>query len=271
MANEMRIGVVGCAGRMGQMLLQQVTATEGCVIVGATEQPGSPALGKDAGAIAGIDALGVAVTDDAAAMIAGVDAVIDFTAPAATVEHARLAAQADAVLIAGTTGLDAGQEEAVARAARHVPVVRAPNFSIGVTVLMALTEQVARTLGPEYDIEIVEMHHRHKVDAPSGTAIGLGEAAALGRGVNLADVRKAVRDGHTGARPSGEIGFATLRGGDVVGDHSVIFAGEGERVELVHKAASRQVFAAGAVRAALWARNQPSGLYNMRQVLGLED
>jgi len=271
MADDMKIGVVGCTGRMGQMLLHRIMATDGCVVAGATEQPGSPAIGKDAGALAGLGALGVTVSDDAAAMIAGVDAVIDFTVPAATVEHARLAAQADAVLVAGTTGLDPGQEDAVARAARHVPVVRAPNMSIGVTVLMALTEQVARILGPEYDIEVVEMHHRHKVDAPSGTAIGLGEAAALGRGVDLAAVRQAVRDGHTGARPVGEIGFATLRGGDVVGDHTVVFAGEGERVELTHKAASRQVFAAGAVRAALWARGQPSGLYNMRQVLGLED
>lgn len=271
MADDMRIGVVGCAGRMGRMLLRQITATEGCVVAGATERPGSSAVGQDAGAVARIGTLGVAVTDDAAAMIAGVNAVIDFTVPEATAEHARLAAQADAVLVAGTTGLDAGQEEAVVRAARHVPVVRAPNMSIGVTVLMALTEQVARILGPEYDIEILEMHHRHKVDAPSGTAIGLGEAAALGRGVDLAEVRQAVRDGHTGPRPAGQIGFATLRGGDVVGDHTVVFAGEGERIELTHKAASRQIFAAGAVRAALWARGQPSGLYNMRQVLGLED
>ena len=271
MADDMKIGVVGCAGRMGQMLLRQITATDGCVVAGATERAGSPAVGKDAGVVAGMAPLGVSVSDDAAAMIAGVEAVIDFTAPEATVAHAKLAAQADAALVAGTTGLDAGQEEAVARAARHVPVVRAPNFSIGVTVLMALTEQVARILGPEYDIEIVEMHHRHKVDAPSGTAIGLGEAAALGRGVDLAAVRQAVRDGHTGPRPAGQIGFATLRGGDVVGDHTVIFAGEGERVELAHKAASRQIFAAGAVRAALWARGRPSGLYGMRQVLGLED
>jgi 4-hydroxy-tetrahydrodipicolinate reductase len=271
MADDMKIGVVGCTGRMGQMLLRQITVTDGCVVAGATEQPGSAVIGKDAGVVAGMEALGVAVTDDPAAMIAGVDAVIDFTVPAATVEHARLAAQADAALVAGTTGLDAGQEDAVTRAARHVPVVRAPNMSIGVTVLMALTEQVARILGPEYDIEIVEMHHRHKVDAPSGTAIGLGEAAAVGRGVDLAAVRQAVRDGHTGPRPAGQIGFATLRGGDVVGDHTVVFAGEGERVELTHKAASRQVFAAGAVRAALWTRGQPSGLYDMRRVLGLED
>jgi 4-hydroxy-tetrahydrodipicolinate reductase len=268
MSDDLKIGIVGAAGRMGQMLVRQVTATAGCRVVGATEGPGSPALGKDAGTLAGVGDLGVAITEDPAAMIANVDVVIDFTVPAATAEHARLAAQAEAALIAGTTGLNAAQEEAVRLAARHVPVVRAPNFSIGITLLLALTEQVAGILGPEYDIEILEMHHRHKVDAPSGTAIGLGEAAAAGRGVDLAKVRQAVRDGHTGPRPSGQIGFATLRGGDVAGDHTVIFAGDGERIELGHKASSRQVFAAGAVRAALWTRGKPSGLYTMKHVLG---
>jgi len=269
MSDDLKIGIVGVGGRMGQMLVRQVTATEGCRVAGATEREGSPLLGKDAGDIAGVGSLGVSVVDDPAAMIANIDAVVDFTIPAATAEHARLAAQAEAILIAGTTGLDAEQEKAVTLAARHVPVVRASNFSVGVTLLMALTEQVARILGPDdYDIEILEMHHRHKVDAPSGTAISLGEAAAMGRGVDLAAVRQAVRDGHTGARPKGQIGFATLRGGDVAGDHTVIFAADGERVELGHKASSRQVFAAGAVRAALWARGKPSGLYNMRDVLG---
>lgn len=268
MSDDVKIGIVGASGRMGQMLVRQVTATAGCRVAGATEGPKSPSLGKDAGALAGIGDLGVAVVEDPAAMIANVDVVIDFTVPAATAEHARLAAQAEAALIAGTTGLDAAQEEAVRLAARHVAVVRASNFSVGVTLLLALTEQVAGILGPDYDIEILEMHHRHKVDAPSGTAISLGEAAAAGRGVDLATVRQAVRDGHTGPRPQGQIGFATLRGGDVVGDHTVIFAGEGERVELGHKAASRQVFAAGAVRAALWTRGKPSGLYSMKHVLG---
>ena len=268
MSDDLKIGIVGVGGRMGQMLVRQVTATEGCRIAGATERGGSPLLGKDAGGVSGVGDLGVSIVDDPAAMIANVDAVIDFTVPAATAEHARLAAQAEALLIAGTTGLDAEQENSVTLAARHVPVVRASNFSIGVTLLMALTEQVAGILGPDYDIEILEMHHRHKVDAPSGTAISLGEAAAKGRGVDLAAVRQAVRDGHTGPRPQGQIGFATLRGGDVAGDHTVIFAGEGERVELGHKASSRQVFAAGAVRAALWARGKPSGLYTMKDVLG---
>ncbi len=271
MVDDMKIGVVGCAGRMGQMVVRQVSETAGCVVVGGTEPTGSPAIGADIGVLAGLDPLGVTATDDPAAMIAAADAVIDFTVPAATAEHARLAAQAEAVLVAGTTGLDADQEDAVTRAARHVPVIRAPNMSVGVTLLLALTEQVAGILGPDYDIEVVEMHHRHKVDAPSGTAIGLGEAAAAGRGVDLGEVRKSGRDGHTGARPAGEIGFATLRGGDVVGDHTVVFAGDGERLELTHKAASRQVFAAGAVRAALWARGRPAGLYSMKHVLGFAD
>ncbi len=271
MSNELKIGIVGGAGRMGQMLVQQVCDTDGCVVAGATEMPGSPAVGQDVGALAGVGDLGVTVLEDPAEMIAAVDAVIDFTAPAATAEHARLAAQAETALIAGTTGLDADQEASVTLAARHVPVVRAPNMSIGVTLLLALTEQVAGILGPEaYDIEIVEMHHRHKVDAPSGTAVGLGEAAAAGRKVDLAEVRQAVRDGHTGPRPDGQIGFATLRGGDVVGDHTVIFAGEGERIELTHRAGSRQVFSAGAVRAALWTRGRAPGLYSMKNVLGFD-
>lgn len=268
MIDDLKVGIVGAAGRMGQMLVRQVMATEGCRVAGATEHDGNPNLGKDAGAIAGIGDIGVSIVDDPAVMIANVDAVVDFTIPEATVEHVRLAAQAEAALVVGTTGLDDDQENAVTLAARHVPVVRAPNFSIGVTLLIALTEQVAGILGPDYDIEVLEMHHRHKVDAPSGTAIGLGEAAAAGRGVDLAEVRQAVRDGHTGARPRGEIGFATLRGGDVAGDHTVIFAGEGERIELGHKASTRQVFAVGAVRAALWTRGRPSGLYSMRDVLG---
>ncbi len=271
MADELRIGIVGCAGRMGRMNLRQVAETEGCVVAGATERAGHEAVGTDAGVLAGLAPLGVAVGDDAAAMIAGVDAVIDFTAPEATVAHARLAAQAGAAFVAGTTGLSAEQEEEIARAARHVPVVRAANMSVGVTVLVALARRLAAVLGSDYDIEILEMHHRHKVDAPSGTALALGAAAAAGRGVALDEVKQAVRDGHTGPRPDGAIGFATLRGGDVVGEHSVIFAGEGERIELTHRATSRQVFAVGAVRAALWTRGRPAGLYTMQDVLGLDD
>ena len=179
--------------------------------------------------------------------------------------------EAGTALIAGTTGLDDDQNAAILEAAKSVPIVSAPNMSVGITLLLGLTEQAASLLGPEFDIEIVEMHHRHKVDAPSGTAIGLGEAAAAGRQVTLRDVKQAVRDGHTGARPEGEIGFATLRGGNVVGDHTVVFAGEGERIELTHKAASRVIFAGGAVRAALWARDKEPGFYSMKAVLGFED
>ena len=269
MAKELKIGVVGAAGRMGRMLVRQAGESPDCAVAGATERPGSEAIGQDAGILAGIGEIGVAVGEDAAAMIAGVDAVIDFTAPEATVAHAELAAQAGASMVVGTTGLADSHMEALRRAARHVPVVVAPNMSAGVTLLMALVEQVARTLDDAYDIEILEMHHRHKVDAPSGTALGLGRAAAAGRKVDLDAVARMAREGHTGARPRGEIGFATLRGGDVVGDHTVVFAGEGERLELTHKASSRQVFAAGAVRAALWTKGQKPGLYSMRDVLGL--
>jgi 4-hydroxy-tetrahydrodipicolinate reductase len=271
MAEKLKVGVVGGSGRMGQMVVAQVTATEGCAIAGGVDQPGNQFVGKDIGIVAGVEALGVEIGDDAAAMIANVDVVIDFTVPQATIEHARLAAQAGAAMVIGTTGLDKEQAAVVEAAARHVPIVWAPNMSVGVTLLLALAEQVAGILGPDdYDIEVVEMHHRHKIDAPSGTALGLGHAVAAGRGVNLDSVYKAARDGHTGARPRGEIGFAVLRGGDVVGEHSVIYAGEGEQVVLTHKAGSRGVFAAGAVRAAQWTQGRPAGLYSMRNVLGFE-
>jgi 4-hydroxy-tetrahydrodipicolinate reductase len=270
MASELKIGIVGAAGRMGQMLVRQIAETQGCVLAGATERPDNDAVGKDAGLLAGIAEIGVPVTDDAAAMIAGVDAVIDFTAPAATVEHAELAAQAGAAIVIGTTGLEAGHIDRLKRAANHAPVVFAPNMSVGVNLLMAVVEQVARALDDSYDIEIVEMHHRHKVDAPSGTALGLGRAAAKGREVELDEVGRLSREGHTGARPRGEIGFATLRGGDVIGDHTVCFATEGERIELTHKASGRQIYAAGAVRAALWTKDRGPGFYSMNDVLGIK-
>ena len=178
-------------------------------------------------------------------------------------------AQAQTVLVVGTTGLNPAQQASIAQAATHTPIIQSPNMSVGVNLLLALVEQVARTLGEDYDIDVLEMHHRHKVDAPSGTALGLGHAAAAGRGVALEDVWRKSRDGHTGARPAGEIGFATLRGGDVIGDHTVMFAGDGERIELTHKASGRGIYAKGAVRAALWARDKTPGLYSMRDVLGL--
>ena len=270
--DPLKIGIVGAAGRMGAMLVQQVRAQPGdCRLIGATERAGSPAIGKDAGLLAGGEAMGVNVTDDAAALFAAADAVIDFTAPAATVAHAALAAQGKCIHVIGTTGLEAAHDAEIAKAARHTAIIRAANFSVGVNLLAGLSKRVAGLLGDEFDIEIVEMHHRHKIDAPSGTALMLGHAAADGRKVKLADVAQRGRDGITGARKAGDIGFASLRGGDVVGDHTVVFAADGERIELTHKASARQIFARGAVRAAIWGRGKASGLYSMQDVLGFAD
>ncbi len=266
---DLAIGIAGGAGRMGQMLVREVTATEGCALIGAIEGQGHPALGKDIAVNAGLEPIGIAIDDDAETLFATAQTVIEFTLPEATVAHAALAAQSKAAHIIGTTGLDAAQAEEIRKAARHTAIVWAPNMSLGVNLLLALSEQVAGILGDDYDIEIVEMHHRHKIDAPSGTALGLGEAAARGRGVELDKVAQRGRDGGTGARKGGDIGFASLRGGDVVGEHTVVFAGAGERVELTHKAADRQIFSRGAVRAALWAHDKPPGLYAMADVLGL--
>ncbi|WP_029010894.1 4-hydroxy-tetrahydrodipicolinate reductase [Azospirillum halopraeferens] len=265
----MKIGVVGCGGRMGRMLVQEIVATPGCTLAGGTERVGGPLVGQDVAVIAGLEPSGVLAIDDPVPLFAEADAIIDFTTPDAAERHAALAAQSETVLVVGTTGLNPAQRESLARAATHTPIVHAPNMSVGVNLLFALVERVAGVLAEDYDIEIVEMHHRHKVDAPSGTALGLGHAAAQGRGVDLDRVWQKVRDGHTGPRTPGSIGFATLRGGDVVGDHTVVFAAEGERIELTHKASSRQVFARGAVRAAMWANDKPSGLFTMRDVLGM--
>jgi 4-hydroxy-tetrahydrodipicolinate reductase len=266
---DMKIGIVGAAGRMGGAVVRQVTETKGCAVTAASEIVGSPAIGRDAGQLTGIASLGVEVIDDAAALFGGVDAVIEFSAPESTVSHAADAAAAGCIHIIGTTGLDSGQEDALRAAGKKTPIVYAPNMSLAVNILFALTRQVAGMLDDDFDIEIVEMHHRHKVDAPSGTALGLGRAAAAGRGVSLDDVGVLSREGQTGARDRGAIGFATLRGGDVTGDHSVIFAADGERLELTHKSTSRQIFARGAVRAALWAKDKGPGLYTMFDVLDL--
>jgi 4-hydroxy-tetrahydrodipicolinate reductase len=266
-----RVAVVGCAGRMGRMNLATIHATEGCVIAGGSDQPDSPAVGADIGTLIGVEPLGIAVIDDPVALFAQADAVIDFTTPAATRRHAELAAQAEVVYVVGTTGLSEADQAVIDQAAIQTVVIQSANMSLGVNLLQVLTEQVAKALDEDYDIEIVEMHHRHKVDAPSGTALMLGEAAAAGRGVDLNAVACKARDGQVGARPRGEIGFATLRGGDVAGDHSVIFAADGERLVLTHKASSREVFAKGAIKAALWGRGQHPGRYSMRDVLGLAD
>ncbi|MDX1424484.1 MAG: 4-hydroxy-tetrahydrodipicolinate reductase [Kiloniellales bacterium] len=266
---QLKVGIVGCAGRMGRMLAQVVDDTEDCALAGGTEHEGAAALGRDLGELAGIGARGLAVGSDPAALFAACDAVIDFTTPAALPVHAGLAGDSGTIYVVGTTGLGPEHEAALAHAAAGAPVVQAANMSLGVNLLLALVEQVSAALGPDYDIEVLEMHHRHKVDAPSGTALALGRAAAAGRGVELGEVLQRVRDGVTGPRRAGDIGFATLRGGDVAGEHSVIFAGEGERLELTHKAGTREIFARGAVRAALWCSGKPAGRYTMRDVLGL--
>lgn len=264
----MKIGIVGCAGRMGRMVAAAVAGTEGASIAAGSEAAGSPALGKDIAALAGLPACGALAIADAGAVFRAADAVIDFTTPAAALVHARMAAETGHALVIGTTGLEPEHEAALAAAARKAVIVRAANFSVGVNVILGLAREAARILGPDYDIEILEMHHRAKVDAPSGTALALGAAVADGRKVALAEKSVRARDGATGPRKSGDIGFATLRGGDVIGDHTVIFAGEGERVEIGHRASSRAVFAAGAVRAALWTKGRAPGLYSMRDVLG---
>jgi 4-hydroxy-tetrahydrodipicolinate reductase len=266
----MRIGVLGCAGRMGRAVIGQVLAAEGCTLSGGVDRPHHPALGQDLGTLAGVDPVGMTVSDDAAALIENADVVIEFSAPDATAAHVALAAACGAGHVIGTTGLSEAQEQAIRAAARRTAIMRAANMSLGVNLLLDLTERVARALGPEaFDIEVLEMHHRHKVDAPSGTALALGQAAARGRGVDLTEVADRGRDGLTGARKTGAIGFAALRGGDVVGDHVVIFAGTGERIELAHRATDRRIYAQGAVTAARWLDGRPPGLYGMADVLGL--
>jgi 4-hydroxy-tetrahydrodipicolinate reductase len=267
--SEMKIAVLGAAGRMGQALVRAVAATEGCLLAGGIEAPGSPAIGRDLGEVAGLAPLGIAVTSDPLPVFARVDGVLDFTAPKATIGFAALAAQARIVHVIGTTGLSEEDQTKIEAAARHAPIVKAGNMSLGVNLLVALTNRVARSLGPDFDIEIVELHHRHKRDAPSGTALMLGEAAALGRNIALSNHSARARDGEVGPRREGDIGFAVMRGGDAVGEHRVIFAGDGERIELAHIATDRGIFAKGAVRAALWARGQGPGLYSMADVIGL--
>lgn len=266
----MKIGIVGCAGRMGRMLVQAVHATPGAELAGGTEAAHSDAIGEDPALLAGVPGSGLKIISDARELFEASDAVVDFTVPAATVMHAELAAETGTALVPGTTGLTSEQQAIIESAAKTVPIVQAANYSVGVNVLLGLTTQAAEMLGPEFDIEVLEMHHRHKVDAPSGTALALGEAAAAGRGVDLDKVSDRVRDGQTGERTVGNIGFATLRGGMVVGDHSVIFASDDERIEISHKAGDRGLFAKGAIRAALWTHGQPAGLYSMRNVLGFD-
>ena len=261
--------ITGASGRMGQMLLRTVLASDKCRLVGAVERAGSPAVGQDVGVLLGGQPMGLSVTDDALEAFSRAQAVIDFTSPAATVAFAGLAAQARAVHVIGTTGLEPEHLSAIKAAARHAVIVRAGNMSLGVNLLVQLTKKVAQALDADWDVEIIEAHHNRKVDAPSGTALMLGQAAADGRGVDLETARDSGRDGITGARQSGAIGFSAIRGGDIVGEHDVIFAGQGERVVLRHLATDRSIFARGALHAALWGQSQKPGAYSMTDVLGL--
>lgn len=255
---------------MGRMLLKEALSHPDSILAGGSARAGSDIVGQDLGQLAGLKNAGLAATGDAGALFAASDAVIDFTRPELLARHAELAVRHSTALVVGTTGFEPAARAALDKAAEKIPVVLAANMSVGVTLLGQLVRQLAAKLDPAtFDIEIVEMHHRHKIDAPSGTALALAEAAAQGREVTLADIVRKSRDGQIGPRPAGEIGISTLRGGDVVGDHTVIFAAEGERIELTHKASSRQVFARGAVRAALWASGRKPGLYSMLDVLGL--
>ncbi|MEZ5817356.1 MAG: 4-hydroxy-tetrahydrodipicolinate reductase [Hyphomicrobiaceae bacterium] len=267
--SDMKLAVMGAAGAMGRELVRTVHAMPGCVVAGATEPAGSNAIGQDVGVLAGIGELGVPVTADALEIVAKVDGILDFTTPKASVEFAGLAANARIVHVLGTTGCNEADEAAIKAAARHATIVKAGNMSLGVNLLVAVTRKVAQALDADFDIEVLEMHHRRKVDAPSGTALMLGQAAADGRGIPLKDNSVMSREGHTGARKRGDIGFATLRGGNVVGEHSVVFAADGERVVLTHIATDRGIFARGAVKAALWGRGKGPGLFSMSDVLGI--
>jgi len=270
--SDMKLVVVGAAGRMGRALIRTIAETNGAVLAGAIERADSPHIGADAGLLAGTEAAGVAISADTLPVFAKADGVLDFTSPAATIEFAAYAAQAHVVHVIGTTGCAPEHDEKIRAASRHTPIVKSGNMSLGVNLLAVLAKQAAKALdAADFDIEILEMHHKHKVDAPSGTALLLGQAAADGRAIALADHSVRVRDGHTGPRAEGTIGFATLRGGSVVGDHSVILAGAGERIVLSHHAEDRQIFARGAIKAALWAHGRKSGLYSMLDVLGLAD
>ena len=250
------------------MLVREVLVTSGCELSGGIERPGHPAIGQDIVVTAGLDPSGLIIKENSSALFETSDVVIDFSVATVTPTHASLAVKCDTKLIIGTTGHDKSQITSIKVAAEKVTIVKAMNFSVGINTLFALTQQLAETLDDNFDIEIVEMHHKHKIDAPSGTAIGLGEVAAKGRGIALADVARQSRKGIIGERKRGEIGFAALRGGDVVGEHKVIFAGPSERIELGHIASSRKIFSAGAVRAAQWSGNKGPGLYDMQDVLG---
>ncbi len=270
MTDSIGMAIAGVAGRMGQMLARAVMDNPLTHISGATVRPGHDWVGRDLGECLGGGPNGIMVLDDPLEVIAHTHALLDFTSPSATLGNAELAAQARIVHVIGTTGFSTADLKSLSPAARHAVIIRAGNFSLGVNLLTVLTRKVAAALGTDYDIEIIEAHHRHKKDAPSGTALMLGEAAASGRNVSLSDVEDRARDGITGARTAGAIGFHAIRGGSVIGEHDVVFAGDGERLILSHKADDRLLFARGAVKAALWGQDKKPGAYDMIDVLGLD-
>ena len=264
-----KIVIAGATGRMGHALLQGVFEDESFQLYGGLDRAGSPNIGRDAGELFGKNT-GVYISDDASETLQGADVLIDFTRPEASMDYLEICQRHHVKHVIGTTGFTVEQKAKIEAASKKIAIVFAPNMSVGVTLLINLVEQAAKVLNDGYDIEVVEMHHRHKVDAPSGTALRLGEAAAHGLGQDLKDCAVYAREGVTGEREAGKIGFATLRGGDVVGDHTVVFAGTGERVELTHKASSRATFAQGALRAAKFLMHKKTGLFDMRDVLGLK-
>ena len=265
------VAILGAAGRMGRTLIERVAAAEDLRLVGATVRADSEWIGRDAGDIAGCGCLDVALTDAPGDAAAAAAVVVDFTLPDALEANLAAAMAAGTPVVIGTTGVDAAGEKAIRRASAQIPIVYAANYSSGVTLLRRLVQTAAAALGDDYDVEIMEAHHRDKRDAPSGTAWALGESVARGRGVRLEDYAIQARDGIVGERPAGAIGFQALRGGDIVGEHTVMLAGDGERLELTHRASSRATFARGALRAARWAVERPAGLYDMDDVLGLND
>jgi 4-hydroxy-tetrahydrodipicolinate reductase len=263
----MKIGIVGCTGRMGKALVEEILINDNCELSGGAVRTNSDFVGMDVGTLAGLNPVGINACGSIEALFEQSDAVIDFSNPEVSMKCAAVAAENKKIHVIGTTGFTIKEKDQLAEFSKQCPIIWSANMSIGINIISAITEQVAAILDDSYDIEIVEMHHCHKVDAPSGTALLLGESAARGREVALGDVACRSRDGIIGARPRGEIGFSTIRGGDVVGEHTVMFAGDGERIEVTHKASSRKVFAKGAVRAALWAKNKSSGFYSMKDVL----
>ena len=265
----MEIGILGCAGRMGQMLVREVISTTNCNLSGGTESSEHPALGKDIAANCGLPNCGISIREDSTELFKASDVIVDFTLAKITKNHTDLAVQHGTKLILGTTGHDEEQLKSIETASGKVTIVKAMNFSVGINILTKLTQDIASLLDVNYDIEIFEMHHKHKIDAPSGTAIGLGEAAAVGRKTTLSKIARRNRDGIIGERVPGEIGFAALRGGNVIGEHRVMFVSDSERIELGHIAYSRELFAKGAIRAALWSKNKNPGLYDMLDVLGM--